>query len=180
MLKYPTSSNGIPDITTEKWQETGWMRVTAMGQQVGLNPRVLQWGHSLCTWGAHSDNWAPSAFPSMANALIPSAWCRVHCVVLLHPTTAPNLSRSISYCCLADTVLILSFCLQFCDSTMGEYNWNEPHRHRVLYFENWTDVLCCFWVWLPGLVCSVKLKLTWCILSGKPHLGHFCLVEGLE
>lgn len=108
------------------------------------------------------------------------AWCRVNCVVLLHPPTAPNLSRSISYCCLAVTVLILSFCLQFCDSTMGEYNWNEPHRHRVLYFENWTDVLCCFWVWLPGLVCSVKLKLTWCILSGKPHLGHFCLVEGLE
>lgn len=108
------------------------------------------------------------------------AWCRVHCVVLLHPTTAPNLSRSISYCCLADTVLILSFCLQFCDSAMGEYNWSEPHLHRVLYFENWTDVLCCFWVWLPGLVWSVKLKLTWCILSGKPHLGHFCLVEGLE
>lgn len=31
-------------------------RETAMGQQVGLNPRVLQWGQSLCTWGAQSTN----------------------------------------------------------------------------------------------------------------------------
>ena len=50
------------------WQEIGWAggRCWSDTQQrdpgLDSNPRLLQWGQSLCTWDARSTHWVPQKF----------------------------------------------------------------------------------------------------------------------
>ena len=182
MYTYQTSSNGIPDITTEKWQETGWKRVTCSNEpKVALNPRVLQWGQSLCTWGAHSTNWTPGAFPSVAIGLIPPGiiWCVWCSFVTSFHSALPQQKHFLLSCwdCIKFVIFAFSIVILPWGST-AEVN-PICTGCCILKFEQMFFAVSGS-DFLSGLVCFVTLKLTWCTLSAKPHLGHFCLTEGVE
>ena len=143
MYTYQTSSNGIPDITTEKWQETGWKRVTCSNEpKVALNPRVLQWGQSLCTWGAHSTNWTPGAFPSVAIGLIPPGiiWCVWCSFVTSFHSALPQQKHFLLSCwdCINFVILpsVLWFYhgwvqLKWIPSAQGVVFWNLNRRSSL-------------------------------------------------